>query len=70
MNRGEGINTILAGVNAPRLILLLLERGLSQAEIARRIGSTPRTVSRWACGHAVPDRKYSAMLAKLERDTR
>jgi transcriptional regulator with XRE-family HTH domain len=56
-----------APADAPGLILCLLERGWSQAEIARRLPASPRSVSDWAQGKRQPDKRHMAMLARLVR---
>ncbi|KDA99143.1 helix-turn-helix transcriptional regulator [Lactobacillus gasseri] len=39
--------------------------GLTQAELAKRLGVTNVTVSRWERGEAVPKPKYIKAMAKL-----
>ena len=39
--------------------------GLTQTELAKRLGVTNVTVSRWERGEAIPKPKYNKAMAKL-----
>lgn len=42
-----------------------LQRGWSQAELAKRIGTTRISVNRWECGHVLPSPYYLSRLLDL-----
>lgn len=53
-------------ISALRIKMLLLAKGWSQAELARRIGIAQQSVQRWVCGISSPT---AANLDKLSEVT-
>jgi len=47
------------------ILTALMQRGLTQAEVSRRIETTTQTISRWATGKAVPSKMLGIRLQKL-----
>lgn len=54
----------MPGLFAGRLAALLLERGLTQKELAERTGLTPAAVSRYMSGARMPREIVVAKIAK------
>ena len=52
-----------------RLSVLRRKIGLSQTDLAERLGVTSQAVSKWECGNAVPDIELLLELSHLYRVT-
>ena len=52
-----------------RLSALRRKTGLSQTDLAERLGVTSQAVSKWECGNAVPDIELLLELSHLYRVT-
>lgn len=50
---------------AKRIAILRRNTGLSQTELAEKLGVTPQSVSKWECGNAVPDIDILLALSHL-----
>ena len=61
-------NQSSAPADVPGLLHDLMERGLTQAEIGRRLGAVPHTVCDWVSGKRKPDMRHAAMLDRLWRE--
>lgn len=48
-----------------RIAMAIQESGMSQKEIAERLGVSPQVVSRWVRGHCVPDAFDVCELARV-----
>jgi transcriptional regulator with XRE-family HTH domain len=48
-----------------KLATLRLQAGLTQVQLAARMGTTVVTVSRWEQGHNVPPKRIRAKLARV-----
>jgi transcriptional regulator with XRE-family HTH domain len=58
-------------MNWPDIIKSIMERGLSQHEIARELGSTQGNISNLLCGRVKePGHALGQALIQLERNTR
>jgi len=53
-----------AKTKKPTLAEILEECGLSEADLAKEIGSSQPTVSRWVTGTNPPTLKYAVLIAK------
>jgi len=48
-----------------RILLYLEKNGLTQKQLAKRIGCTPETLNRWIKGKNHPNVKYIATMSKI-----
>lgn len=44
--------------------------GLTQEELAHKIGVTVSTVNRWECGRSVPHRVFARLIEQMASDDR
>ncbi len=55
------------GYTGPDLKDLRKRRGWSQEELARRLGVSFATVSRWENGHQAPSKMAQAMIDRIDK---